>query len=319
MTPWGIPMRDPAIRVRGLRVEYGEVTAVRDLDLDVESGMIYGLIGPNGAGKTSTIRVLATLLEPSRGEAAVHGVDLQDRPREARRLFGYMPDASPVYDDLTAREFLDFYAMAYRYPRLDRPRRIAECLALTRLEEKTDALAGGLSRGMKQRLVLAKTLLHDPPVLLLDEPASGLDPLARIEFRAILRDLGAAGKAVLISSHILTELSDFCNAIGIMERGRMVVSGRIDDILARLSPHTEVEILLAAPDDRLAPILSAHPRVKSYRVDGASARIRFDGDGDALAALLRQLVEAGLAVRRFADRRENVEDIFMKVGAHAVS
>jgi ABC-2 type transport system ATP-binding protein len=209
--------------------------------------------------------------------------------------------------------------MAYRHPRPDRRGRIADCLALTRLEEKADALAGSLSRGMKQRLVLAKTLLHDPKVLLLDEPASGLDPMARIELRQIIRDLGAKRKTILVSSHILTELSDFCNAIGIMERGRMVVSGRIDDILARMSPHPEIEIALTAPDPRLAELLAAHPRVKSSKVEGATARVRFDGDAEAIAAFLRELVGAGLAVRRFADRRENIEDIFLKVGAHHVS
>jgi len=307
------------IRTRGLQVDYDEMTAVRDLDLDIEEGMVYGLIGPNGAGKTSTIRVLATLLEPTRGEVTVAGVDVRESPREARRHLGFMPDASPVYDDLTCREFLEFFAMAYRHPRPDRRGRIADCLALTRLEEKADALAGSLSRGMKQRLVLAKTLLHDPKVLLLDEPASGLDPMARIELRGILRDLGAKRKTILVSSHILTELSDFCNAIGIMERGRMVVGGRIDDILARMSPHPEIEIALTAPDPRLAELLAAHPRVKSSQVEGATARVRFDGDAEAIAAFLRELVGAGLAVRRFADRRENIEDIFLKVGAHHVS
>jgi ABC-2 type transport system ATP-binding protein len=309
----------PAIHARGLRIDYDDVTAVQDLDLDIESGMVYGLIGPNGAGKTSTIRALATLLEPIRGEIAIAGVDARERPREARRLLGYMPDNVAVYDDLTVREYLDFFAMAYRHPRPDRPGRIDACLAMTHLEEKADTLAGGLSRGMKQRLVLAKTLLHAPPVLLLDEPASGLDPLARIEFRAILRDLGAQGKAILISSHILTELSDFCNAIGIMERGRMVVSGRIDDILARMSPYTEIEVVLTAPDERLAALLRGHPRVKSSQIDGAAARVRFDGDAAAIAAFLKELVDAGLPVRRFADRRENIEDIFLKVGAHQIS
>jgi ABC-2 type transport system ATP-binding protein len=307
------------IKVRGLRVEYDDVVAVRDLDLDVEPGMVYGLIGPNGAGKTSVIRALATLLEPAAGEIAIAGADAVETPREARRFLGYMPDASPVYDDLTVVEFLEFFARAHRHPRRDRPLRIRHCLELTRLTEKADTPAGGLSRGMKQRLVLAKTLLHDPKVLLLDEPASGLDPMARIEFRAILRDLGAAGKAVLISSHILTELSDFCNAVGIMERGRMVVSGRVDEVLARLSPHPRIEIVLAAPDARLGGLLAAHPRVKSHTVNGTSAQAVFDGDGEALAALLAELVAAGLRVRSFTERRENIEDIFMKVGAHQVS
>ncbi len=307
------------IRTRDLRVEYDDLTAVSDLDLDIEAGMVYGLIGPNGAGKTSTIRVLATLLEPTRGEVSVAGIDAIEQPREARRQIGYMADNAPVYDDLTVREFLEFYARAYRHPRPDRKVRIDTCLALTRLEEKRDALAGGLSRGMKQRLVLAKTLLHDPKVLLLDEPASGLDPMARIELRQIIRDLGAQEKTILVSSHILTELSDFCNAIGIMERGRMVVSGRIDDILTRMSPHPEIEIALAEADTRLEPLLAAHPRVKSLQMDGATARVRFEGDAAAMAAFLRELVEAGLPVRRFADRRENIEDIFLKVGAHQVS
>ena len=307
------------ISIRRLRIEYDGAVAVRDLDLDVEAGMVYGLIGPNGAGKTSTLRVLATLLEPVDGTVTVGGVDALEQPREARRRMGYMPDFSAVFDDLTVREFLDFYARAHHHPRPDRPSRIGWCLDRVRLVEKAEALVGGLSRGMKQRLVLAKTLLHDPPVLLLDEPASGLDPMARIEFRAILRDLGAMKKTILVSSHILTELSDFCNAVGIMEQGRLVVSGRIDDILARMSPHPRLAIALAAADDGLAPFLAAHPRVRSSRVDGATAEATFDGDADAIAGFLSELVVAGFRVRSFTERKENIEDIFLKVGATNVS
>ncbi len=307
------------IRIRGLQVDYDEVTAVRGLDLDVEAGMIYGLIGPNGAGKTSTIKVLATLLEPTLGEVTIDGVDALEHPVEARRRIGYMPDFSPVIDDVSVREFLEFFALAHRLPRPGREKSIDDCIDLVGLSEKRDSLVGGLSRGMKQRLVLARSLIHDPPLLLLDEPASGLDPLSRIELRGILKELGRLGKTVIISSHILTELSDFCNAIGIMERGRMVESGRIDDILQRLSPHVRIEIGLTAPDPRLLPRLRARPHVKSAEPTATGAVVVFAGDPVAAAALLADLTAAGLPVCRFADRKDNIEDIFLKIGAHRVS
>ncbi|MEJ7638559.1 MAG: ABC transporter ATP-binding protein [Singulisphaera sp.] len=220
------------IRVRDLRVDYDDVCAVRDLSLEVGPGEICGLIGPNGAGKTTTMRAMLGLIEPTFGEIELDGVDMRERPRDACRLVGFMPDFPPLYDDLKVWEFLDLFAASYFVPRPERPATIGRHLELVGLTEKRDAMVVGLSRGMRQRLMLAKTLIPGPRVLMLDEPASGMDPRGRIDLKNILKALGAEGKTVLISSHILAEMTEFCTSVAIMERGRMVVSGTIEDVKA---------------------------------------------------------------------------------------
>jgi ABC-2 type transport system ATP-binding protein len=313
------PADDVMIRTADLRVDYDDVTAVRDLNLCIRRGEIFGLIGPNGAGKTSTIRVLATLLEPTYGDVAIAGVDIAEDAAAVHRVLGYMPDQPPVHEELRVEEYLACFAASYEIP-LDRRRaRVEECLRIAGLAEKRGALAGTLSRGIKQRLVLAKTLLHSPSVLLLDEPASGLDPTARIELRELLKGLGREGRTVLISSHILTELSDFCTSIGIMERGRMVVSGTIAEIAARLAPHRTFVVELAAPDPRAAEVLRGDPKVAA--VDGADAAftVSFTGTDDEAAGLLAALVRSGARVKGFHEEKMDVEDIFIKVGAKGVS
>src|SRR5580658_1429279 len=226
-------MPHPLLVIEHLRVDFPEVVAVNDLSLTMETGDVCGLIGPNGAGKTTTMRAISGLQEFTRGSVKVDGHELAREPDELKRRLGFMPDFCPTYDQLTASEFLDHFARAYDVP--NRAKRIEECLETTWLTEKRDALCEGLSRGMKQRLVLAKTLLPDPQVLLLDEPASGLDPLGRIELRNILLQLREAGKAVIISSHILTELSGFCNTAAIMERGKLVTFGTIAELGQQLN------------------------------------------------------------------------------------
>jgi ABC-2 type transport system ATP-binding protein len=317
---------DIMIRTTDLRVDYDDVTAVRDLNLRIGRGEVYGLIGPNGAGKTSTIRVLATLLEPTHGEVVIGGFDAAARPEAVHTILGYMPDQPPVHDELTAEEYLDVFAASYGLAGDARRARVEECLRIAGLVEKRRALAGTLSRGMKQRLVLAKTLLHDPKVLLLDEPASGLDPNARIELRDLIRELGRRGCTVLVSSHILTELADFCTSIGIMERGRMVESGRIEEIAARLVPHRTVVVELVADAAGAAPararaaeILGRLPAVKRVAEEAAGLAVDFEGTDDDLAGLLAALVGAGVRVKGFAERKMGVEDIFVKVGAKGVS
>ena len=310
---------DPMIRTVDVRVDYDAVTAVQDMNLAIAAGEVFGLIGPNGAGKTSTIRVLATLLEPTYGEVYIGGIDAAEDPAAAHELIGYMPDLAPVYDDLTVWEFLDLFARAYGLDRRQRRVKVDECIGLVNLESKRHAMGAGLSRGMKQRLVLAKTLLHDPKVLLLDEPASGLDPIARIDLRNTLRRLGGEGRTVFISSHILTELSDFCTAVGIMEKGRVVLSGRIDDIIAQLAPHRRVVVELIGPVDGLADSLTQWEHVLA--VEGVDGRIEIDfsGDHDASADLLARLVGQGVRVRAFYERRMDMEDILLKIGAKEVS
>src|SRR5437016_6849265 len=223
------------IETRDLVKRYGKLTAVNHLSLQVPRGAIYGFVGPNGAGKTSTMRILTTLMLPSSGQAFVCGYEVTKDPRAVRRAIGYMPDFFGVYDDMKVWEYLDFFAMAYKIHPAQRPKIINDVLELTDLTVKKDDYVEALSRGMKQRLCLAKTLVHDPKVLLLDEPASGLDPRARIEIKELLRELKSMGKTIIISSHILPELADFCNKIGIIEKGEMIISGDVNDIISMLS------------------------------------------------------------------------------------
>lgn len=308
------------IRAVDLRVDYGGFTAVQELSFEVGAGEVFGLIGPNGAGKSSTIKVLATLREPSFGEAFVAGMDCVERAREVRSVLGYMPDFAPVYDDLEAWEMLDMFAAAHGVGGGDSRRRRArvdEALERVGLTAKRKARAGTLSRGMKQRLVLAKTMLHEPRVLLLDEPASGLDPRARIEMRNVLRALAAEGRTVLVSSHILTELADLCTSIGIMDRGRMVVCGRIDEIVSRMQPHRTLVVELVAADEAAAGQLEVLCPGRTVKVEAPTRLIieSFEGDDDAVAEVLAGLVARKVRVRAFYDRKLDVEDVFMAIGA----
>lgn len=312
-------MAETLLSVEQLRVDYEDLTAVDDVSFSVEAGMVYGLIGPNGAGKTSIIRVIAALLEPTYGSVRVAGVDVVDTPQEALRHIGFMPDFPPLYEDLTVREFLALFASSYGLDPSLRPRRIDELLQKVQLTEKADTPAGSLSRGMKQRLFLAKTLLHDPKVLLLDEPASGLDPRARLDLRDVIIELGKQGKAVLVSSHILAEMADFCNSVGIMERGKMLVSGRIDDILKQIQPGLTVAVRLVVPDDRLGATLSAHPGVDQVQVDGARATFKLTGGAPEAAGLLRKLITDGFGVADFHEVAGNLQDIFLQVSTGRVS
>ncbi|MEM1107293.1 MAG: ABC transporter ATP-binding protein [Planctomycetota bacterium] len=312
---------DILIHTSDMRVDYGDMTAVRGLNLDIPAGEVYGLIGPNGAGKTSTIRVLATLLEPTYGEVFIAGHDTATHAAEARAVLGYMPDLAPVWDDLKVGELLDVFARAYGLPREERKQRVGEVLDAVSLQSKRHAMAGTLSRGMTQRLVLAKTLLHRPRVMLLDEPASGLDPIARIELRDLLRQLAAEGRTVLVSSHILTELSDFCTSVGIMEKGEMTVSGPIESLVSEMavSRRQVVELVgtVEVPADILADI---GVTVDAEAVDGRTVlEFDFDGDDADVSQLLAKLIVRGLPVHAFYERKRGVEDIMLQVGAREVS
>ncbi len=218
------------VQIHNLRVSYGKLKAVRGISFEIPQGEVFGFIGPNGAGKSTTIKVLATLIRPNAGVVKIGGISVPDNPMKIRRMIGYMPDYFGTYEDLTAAEYLHFFAAAYQLPRAERERTIGDVLTLTDLNHKADAAVDSLSRGMKQRLGLARVLLHDPDLLLLDEPASGLDPRARIEVRELLKALKAMGKTIIISSHILHELAQFCTRIGIVEAGRLVAEGSLDEI-----------------------------------------------------------------------------------------
>jgi ABC-2 type transport system ATP-binding protein len=309
------------IQISNLTKTYRDLTAVRDLNLTIEKGDVFGFIGPNGAGKTTTIKVLATLLEPTSGVAYVDGVDVVRNPLEVRRLIGYMPDFFGVYDDVKVWEYLDFFAAAYKIPVNKRKGIIDDVLELTDLTVKRESYVEGLSRGMKQRLCLAKTLVHDPKVLLLDEPASGLDPRARIEFRALLKELQSMGKTIFVSSHILPELADFCNVVGIMERGKLIVSGRVDDIVQKLEGGIVLDVRItgdATNGERAQQLLAGYPDIRGVRAEGNHLEIEYTGVHDKLPELLMQLVGNGIPVATFSQRAADLEDVFMKVTAGAV-
>jgi len=311
---------DAMIRTRGVRVDYDDVTAVHDLNLEIGAGEVYGLIGPNGAGKTSAIRVLATLQEPTYGDVEIAGFDTAIRTSDARSVLGYMPDMPPVFGRLRCWEMLDLFGAAHGMPRRERRARVEECLDLVNLKGKRNAMAGTLSRGMQQRLVLAKTVLPGPRVLLLDEPASGLDPIARIELRDLLKRLASEGRTVLISSHILTELSAFCTSIGIMEKGNLVLSGRLDDIIGGLNVHRRIVVELIGEQDGHAGWLREQTHVVEVLAETAGRLdVAFAGEEADAAELLRALVTRGAAVRSFYETRLDVEDILLKVGAREVS
>lgn len=304
------------IEIVGLTKTYKDLVAVRDLNLKIEAGEVFGFIGPNGAGKTTTIKTLATLLEPSSGTVHVDGLDVLANPLEVRKIIGYMPDFFGVYDDVKVWEYLDFFAAAYKIPANKRKNIIDDVLELTDLTEKREAYVEGLSRGMKQRLCLAKTLVHDPKLLLLDEPASGLDPRARIEFRALLKELRAMGKTIFVSSHILPELADFCTSVGIMERGRLVVAGRVNDIVQKLEGHIWLDVRLTGDPGnggKAVQLLQNLPHVKEASAEGNHVTIGFTGGHEDLPGVLGQLVLAGLPVATFQQREADLEDVFLKV------
>ena len=301
------------IHIEHLHKEYKGLTAVKDLSLDLEAGDIFGFIGPNGAGKTTTIKMLATLLKPTSGRALIEGIDVVEHPEAVRGRIGYMPAFFGIYDDMRVWEYLDFFAGAYRLPKAQRPRVIDDVLSLTDLGGKKDNYVEELSTGMKQRLCLAKTLIHDPKVLLLDEPASGLDPRARIEIKELFKELKAMGKTIIISSHILPELADFCNKVGIIERGEMLVAGDVQDILAQVTGGRTLEIKLLGDDARAAALLAGAPGVRAVRPVNGHLHVEFAGDLDAQADLNARLVGQGLRVLSFSEQETDLEDIFMKV------
>ena len=304
-------MPGPVLSIEHLRVDFPDMVAVNDLSLTVEAGDVCGLIGPNGAGKTTTMRAVSGLQECTWGTVKVDGHELTRGPEEFKRQLGFMPDFCPVYDQLTATEFLDHFARAYDVS--DRPKRIRECLDLTWLTEKRDALCEQLSRGMKQRLVLAKTLLPDPRVLLLDEPASGLDPLGRIELRKLLLRLREIGKTVLISSHILTELSGFCNKAAIMERGKLVTFGTISELGQKMT-RRKMSVKWRADGDKALEILKS-ANVDHLEVAGNGATFDFDGETHALDELLKTLVTQGVRISEWRGASDDLEQIFLRSGA----
>lgn len=301
------------ITLTGFGKDYGDFTAVQELNLHIEAGETFGFIGPNGAGKSTTIRFLATLLRASRGRGEVAGCDVMADPVGVRQAVGYMPDNFGVYDGMRVWEFLDFFAVAYRIGRKDRKQIIDNVLELLDLTHKRDDFVNGLSRGMKQRLCLAKTLVHDPPVLILDEPASGLDPRARVEVKELLKELRRMGKTILISSHILTELADCCTSIGIIERGQLLMSGPIDNVYRQIRRNRHVEIQFIENQETGMSILRSSPSLRSLEQEPTRVVAELETDDQGLAELLETMLAQGVRVRSFNDRAPTLEDVFMTV------
>ncbi|MFO0907779.1 MAG: ABC transporter ATP-binding protein [Isosphaeraceae bacterium] len=302
------------IEVINFTKRYGDFVAVEDLSFTIRQGEVFGFIGPNGAGKSTTIRFLATLLRPTSGEGRVAGHSVVTDPMSVRRVIGFMPDDFGVYDGMKVWEFLDFFAVAYEIPVAYRRKIINEVLELLELTHKRDDYVNGLSKGMKQRLCLAKTLVHDPPVLILDEPASGLDPRARLEMKALLNELRGMGKTILVSSHILSELADFCTSIGIIERGKLLAAGSIQEIQRQLRTHRVLKIrILDDSTDRAESLLRDDPSVKSVNSYDHTVEAEFQGEDDAQARLLARLVHAGVEVHSFAEEELSLEEVFMMI------
>jgi len=298
---------------------YGELVAVNCLNLKIEPGEMFGFIGPNGAGKSTTIRFLSTLLKATAGDGIVNGHRLSKDPMGVRRSIGYMPDNFGVYDGMRVWEFLDFFALAYQIPRARRRQVIGDVLDLLDLGVKRESFVNTLSRGMKQRLCLAKTLVHDPPVLILDEPTSGLDPRARIEIKALFKELRQMGKTILISSHILTELADCCTSIGIIERGRLLMHGPIEEVYKHIRRNRVVKINFLENMDAGISIIRAMPETRDVRIENQTATVELAADDRQVAALLERLVAAGVRMHSFADKEPSLEDVFMMVTKGAVA
>jgi ABC-2 type transport system ATP-binding protein len=306
------------IETKNLTKRYGALTAVDSLSLNVEQGAIYGFVGPNGSGKTTTMRMLTTLLQPTSGEAWVAGSSVTREPRGVRRAIGYMPDFFGVYDDMKVWEYLDFFAACYEIPAATRAGLINDLLELVDLNHRREAMVDTLSRGMKQRLCLARTLAHDPQILILDEPASGLDPRARIEIRELLLELSRLGKTIFFSTHILADVAEICTQVGIVEAGRLVAEGSLEEMQRRLQPHRRLLFTLLGRAEEAHMALNGREGVVGVRegaapaTGGVALEVDFAGDDAAVSQLLGGLVAKGLPVLHFTESVHDLEDVFMQ-------
>jgi ABC-2 type transport system ATP-binding protein len=301
------------IKTSQLTKKYDDMYAIRDIDLDLGEGDLFGFIGPNGAGKTTTMRIIATLLTPTFGEAYVCGHSIYTHPKEIRRLVGYMPDFFGVYDDMTVVEYLEFFAAAYRIDSHARRKRCDEMLEIVDLEFKRDAYANTLSRGQTQRLGLARVLLHDPAVLLLDEPLSGLDPRARIEMRALMRRLGAMGKTIIVSSHILPELADVCNKVGIIDSGVLIANDDVQSIIKKVRPSAVllIEPAVKSQISSAAKILEGNELISSIAEENGTLRVTLNIGVEDYSSIATSMITQGIALKKFSEEEINLESAFM--------
>lgn len=306
------------IRVEGVQHRFGAMQVLHDVWFTVPKGTVFGFIGPNGAGKTTTLRMMATLLEPDEGRILVGGYDVVERPNDVRRVLGFMPDGFGVYERVTVTEYLEFFASAHAIPLDKRKRTVEAVMELTDLGPLRDRLVAAMSKGMKQRLAIARTLLHDPEILILDEPANGLDPRARIEMRDLIEQLQQLGKTIVLSSHILTELSDMVSAVCILEKGRVLASGPVDRIGQQLRPEQASARamklrLLHYPEGCEAPLRELPDVAHVERAPDGFLRIGYHGGDETVAAIVAKAVGAGLKVVRVEPERDDLEHIFLEV------
>jgi ABC-2 type transport system ATP-binding protein len=305
------------IAVENLTKRYGSRAALDRVSFEVPEREIFGFVGPNGAGKTTTLRILATLLEPTDGKAYIDGADVTKQPDKIHSRIGYMPDFFGVYDQLTVGEYLDFYAACYRQPKARRKKIVDDLLALVGLSDRRDQSVDSLSRGLKQRACLARSLVHDPVVLLLDEPASGLDPRARVEMREILKELQKMGKTIIISSHILPELTELCTMIGIIDHGQMRAAGPVRDVIKQLSGGRRLKIAVLGEKEEAAAILRPLPSIRNVEING-EIEAEYEGDESTAADILSALTGAGIRVSAFSPLEGGLEDAFMRATSEEV-
>ena len=299
------------LKVKNLVKKYGKFTAVDNLSMEIGESHIFGFVGSNGAGKTTTMKIIAGLLQPNSGEILVDGVDISSMPRVVKRKIGYMPDFFGVYDDLKVDEYMDFYSGIYGIPYRERKGIADQLLELVDLSHKKDFYVDSLSRGMKQRLCLARSLIHNPQLLILDEPASGLDPRARVEMKGILRELKNMGKTVLISSHILSELAELCTAIGIINQGKMVACGTVEEVMDKLSSTGKLKIKVRERMEDAVGLLQEQPSIGVIDIKGNTIEANFKGDEQVLSEILKRLVMQEIPVISYTDIGESLESVFM--------
>lgn len=304
------------IETINLTKKYGKFTALDSLNLKVEKGTVFGFVGHNGAGKSTTFSILSTLLAPTSGTAFVNGYDVTKNPKMVRKYIGYMPDFFGVYDQFKTDEYLDFYGASYGIPLEERQKLIPQLLELVNLTDKKDAYVDVLSRGMKQRLCLARALIHDPEVLILDEPASGLDPRARIEMREILRELKSMGKTIMISSHILPELAEMCDEIGVINGGKLVATGRVEEIHQQLQANKVLKVLILKDIDKAIRFFEDIPSVSNIQLSEQRSNLlsfSFEGTDEEQVDLLKKALDSGVMILSLSQEESNLEDIFLEI------
>lgn len=304
------------LKIHGLKKKFGNFEALRGLDMEVEEGALYGFVGPNGAGKTTAIKIMAGLLKPDEGSVEICGKDVLRFREEAKDQFGYVPDEFGMYDNLKVREYMEFFASCYGLSGLMGRKRCEELLDQVKLSDRADFFVDSLSRGMKQRLCLARALIHDPGLLILDEPTSGMDPRTRMEFKEMLKELCAEGKTILVSSHILSELSQMCTDIGIIDAGKIVLSGNMAEILQKVNDSNPLLIRICGESRTAIGILKKDPRVQTIAIRDEDIIVNFHGNRQAEAELLYSLIEAGIPVSGFIREQGDLESIFMQITSH---